>query len=69
MFPVNYRVVNGGIALTLGLVIVFGGFSPVINFLIASFASKFAIDAALGPDEEWLRQFPPGDRDVHECNG
>ena len=66
MFPVSYRGVNGGIALTLGLVIVCGEFSPVINFLIASFAANFAINAALGPDEKWLRQFPPGGRDVHE---
>ena len=69
MFPVNYRVVNGGIALTLGLVIVFGGFSPLIRFLIAAVAAKFAINAALGPDDEWLRQFPTGGRDVHECGG
>lgn len=62
-----YRAVNAAVALSLGLLIVCGGFSPITRFLTAIVAAKFAINAVFGIDEQWFRQPSPNDRDYRVC--
>ena len=63
MVLIIYRAVNASVAIGVGLVIIFGYFSPNIRFLSAMVAAKFAINAVFGVDEKWFREASPTGRD------
>ena len=63
MVPIIYRAVNASVALGVGLVIIFGYFSPNIRFLTTMVAAKFAINAVFGVDEKWFRMASQNCRD------
>ena len=67
MVQIIYRAVNATAALAVGLVIILDYFSPNIRFLSAMVATKFAINAVFGVDEQWLREASRAGRDVQEC--
>ena len=67
MVQIIYRAVNATVALGVGLVIIFGSFSPNIRFLTAMVAAKFTFNAVFGVDEQWFRAASPNGRDVQEC--
>ena len=67
MVLIIYRAVNATVALGVGLVIIFGHFSPNIRFLAAMVAAKLAINAVFGVDEQWFRAASPNGRDAQEC--
>ena len=64
MVLIIYRAVNATVALGVGLVMIFGYFSPNIRFLTAMVTAKLAINAVFGVDEQWLRDASPNGYDV-----